>query len=59
MALVSGDPASAFLAGGETEVDLIRAGVSPTRRVVDINDLPLGGVEPTRDGGRASARSPG
>ena len=51
VALVAADPASAFLAGGTTEIDLIRAGVSASERVVDINDLPLGGVEPTADGG--------
>ena len=37
-------PASAFLAGGTTEVDLIRAGISRSEHLVDINDLPLGGV---------------
>ena len=40
-----------FLAGGTTEVDLIRAGRLALRRLVDINDLPLGGVEETADGG--------
>ena len=52
IALVAGDPASAFLAGGTTEVDLIRAGDrrAPTR-LVDINALPLDGVEETADGG--------
>jgi xanthine dehydrogenase YagS FAD-binding subunit len=51
VALVAADPASAFLAGGTTEIDLIRAGVSGSQRVVDINDLPLAGIEPTPDGG--------
>ena len=51
IALVAGDPASAFLAGGTTEVDLIRAGVSRSARLVDINALPLDGVEGTADGG--------
>ena len=51
IALVAGDPASAFLAGGTTEVDLIRAGISRSERLVDINALPLDGVEPTADGG--------
>ena len=49
IALVGGDPASAFLAGGTTEVDLIRAGIAPSDHLVDINDLPL-------DRGRGSAR---
>jgi xanthine dehydrogenase YagS FAD-binding subunit len=51
IALVAEDPASAFLAGGTTEVDLIRAGISPSERLVDINDLPLGGVEEAAGGG--------
>jgi xanthine dehydrogenase YagS FAD-binding subunit len=44
-------PASAFLAGGTNEVDLIRAGISPSAHLVDINDLPLTGVEDRADGG--------
>jgi xanthine dehydrogenase YagS FAD-binding subunit len=51
IALVAADPDSAFLAGGTTEVDLIRAGVSTSEHLVDINDLPLGGVEETPGGG--------
>jgi xanthine dehydrogenase YagS FAD-binding subunit len=51
IALVAADPESAFLAGGTTEVDLIRAGVSTSEHLVDINDLPLGGVEETPGGG--------
>src|SRR3954463_59641 len=51
LALVGADPASAFLAGGTTEVDLIRAGISPSEHLVDINDLPLAGVEDRADGG--------
>jgi xanthine dehydrogenase YagS FAD-binding subunit len=51
IALVAADPASAFVAGGTTEVDLIRAGVSRSEHLVDINALPLGGVETTADGG--------
>jgi xanthine dehydrogenase YagS FAD-binding subunit len=43
--LVSGDPTSAFLAGGTTEVDLIRMGVERPDRLVDINRLPLADVE--------------
>jgi xanthine dehydrogenase YagS FAD-binding subunit len=48
---LAADPASAFLAGGTNEVDLIRAGVSRSRHLVDINDLPLTGVEDRFDGG--------
>jgi xanthine dehydrogenase YagS FAD-binding subunit len=51
VALVGGDPGSAFLAGGTTEVDLIRAGVERPDRLVDINDLPLATVEAPSDGG--------
>jgi xanthine dehydrogenase YagS FAD-binding subunit len=51
VALVGSDPASAFLAGGTTEVDLIRAGVERPDRLVDINALPLAEVEARADGG--------
>jgi xanthine dehydrogenase YagS FAD-binding subunit len=51
VALVSADPASAFLAGGTNEVDLVRAGVERPDRLVDINALPLAGVEDLADGG--------
>src|SRR3954465_2298855 len=51
VALVGADPGSAFLAGGTTEVDLIRAGVEHPDRLVDINALPLAEVEGTGEGG--------
>jgi xanthine dehydrogenase YagS FAD-binding subunit len=51
IALAVNDPASAFLAGGTTEVDLIRAGISRSDHLVDINDLPLTAVEERTDGG--------
>ncbi|MFE8953528.1 FAD binding domain-containing protein [Streptomyces althioticus] len=51
VASVSTDPTSDFLAGGTTEVDLLRQEVLTPRRLVDINDLPLSGVEETPDGG--------
>jgi xanthine dehydrogenase YagS FAD-binding subunit len=51
VALVSGDPKSAFLAGGTTEVDLIRMGIERPDRLVDINRLPLADVEELADGG--------
>ncbi|MFD5804444.1 FAD binding domain-containing protein [Streptomyces sp. NPDC127020] len=48
---VTTDPTSDFLAGGTTEVDLLRQEVLHPRRLVDINDLPLTGIEGTPDGG--------
>jgi xanthine dehydrogenase YagS FAD-binding subunit len=48
---VAADPASAFLAGGTTEVDLIRLGVTTPDVLVDINHLPLAEVADTADGG--------
>jgi xanthine dehydrogenase YagS FAD-binding subunit len=51
IALVGGDPASAFLAGGTTEIDLVRLGVTRPDRLVDINDLPLADVHERDDGG--------
>jgi len=45
------DPAAAFLAGGTTEVDLIRAGVATPDHLVDVNDLPLTDIEDLPDGG--------
>ena len=51
IALATANPASAFLAGGTTEVDLIRAGISHSEHLVDINELPLRGVEDQPDGG--------
>jgi len=51
IALAVNDPTSAFLAGGTTEVDLIRAGISPSEHLIDINELPLRAVEDLPDGG--------
>ena len=51
LALVGANPASAFLAGGTNEVDLIRAGISQSQHLVDINELPLNAVEDRFDGG--------
>jgi xanthine dehydrogenase YagS FAD-binding subunit len=42
---------SAFLAGGTTEIDLIRQNVLRPGLLVDINDLPLNGVEDLPRGG--------
>jgi xanthine dehydrogenase YagS FAD-binding subunit len=51
IALVAARPDSAFLAGGTTEVDLVRQGVLRPGLLVDINDLPLAGVEDLPGGG--------
>jgi xanthine dehydrogenase YagS FAD-binding subunit len=51
VAVVSADPASAFLAGGTTEVDLVRAGVMHPDLLVDIDRLPLAEIEPLPAGG--------
>jgi xanthine dehydrogenase YagS FAD-binding subunit len=51
IALAGASPASAFLAGGTTQVDLIRAGVSRSGHLVDINDLPFTAVDDRPDGG--------
>ncbi|GGO48940.1 FAD binding domain-containing protein [Streptomyces lasiicapitis] len=48
---VGGDPGSDFLAGGTTEVDLLRQNVLGPRRLVDINRLPLADIEDLPDGG--------
>ena len=51
VAAVSGHPDSAFLAGGTTEIDLLRLGVVQPNLLVDVNDLPLTYLEDTDDGG--------
>jgi xanthine dehydrogenase YagS FAD-binding subunit len=51
VALAAHDPGVAFLAGGTTEVDLIRAGIAAPDHLLDINDLPLYAVEDLPDGG--------
>ena len=51
IATVRDHPGSAFLAGGTTEVDLVRQNVLRPGLLVDINDLPLNGVEDLPDGG--------
>ncbi len=55
VATVAADPDSAFLAGGTTEVDLIRLGVTRPRLLVDINALPLADVEDVDGGLRIGA----
>jgi xanthine dehydrogenase YagS FAD-binding subunit len=51
IAVVGGEPSSAFLAGGTTEVDLVRAGVTRPDLLVDIDRLPLAGIRDLPDGG--------
>src|SRR5579864_1023357 len=51
IALVRARPDSAFLAGGTTEVDLVRQDVLRPGLLVDINDLPLDLIEDLPDGG--------
>ncbi|MFY1672240.1 FAD binding domain-containing protein [Plantactinospora sp. WMMB334] len=48
---VTADPESTFLAGGTNEVDLQRVYVARSRRLVDINDLPLRQVDELPGGG--------
>ena len=59
IALVRERPDSAFLAGGTTEVDLVRQDVLRPGLLVDINDLPLDLIEDLPDGGlRIGALAP-
>src|SRR4051812_37944621 len=51
IAYVSADPRSAFLAGGTTEIDLVRLGVTKPDLLVDVNRLPLALVEELPGGG--------
>ena len=48
---VSADAGSAYLAGGTTEVDLIRLNVRRPTMLVDINALPLVGIDDLPGGG--------
>jgi xanthine dehydrogenase YagS FAD-binding subunit len=51
IAMVSADPNRAFLAGGTTEIDLLRLNVAEPDALVDINALPLDQIEDLADGG--------
>jgi xanthine dehydrogenase YagS FAD-binding subunit len=51
IATVSADPGLAFLAGGTTEVDLLRLDVVRPSGLVDINALPLTGIDDLDGGG--------
>ncbi|WP_395572262.1 FAD binding domain-containing protein [Streptomyces sp. BK79] len=51
VALLAADPDARFLGGGTNLVDLMKSGVERPARLVDVRELPLGGIEPTPDGG--------
>jgi xanthine dehydrogenase YagS FAD-binding subunit len=51
VATVGAHPEAAFLAGGTTEIDLVRLGVTTPDLLVDINDLPLAEIDDLPDGG--------
>jgi xanthine dehydrogenase YagS FAD-binding subunit len=51
LAAATASPGRTFLAGGTTEVDLLRLGVVEPDVVVDINDLPLTAIDDHPDGG--------
>jgi xanthine dehydrogenase YagS FAD-binding subunit len=51
IATVQADRRSAFLAGGTTKIDLMRQNVENPRLLVDINALPLAGIEDLPGGG--------
>ncbi|GII90719.1 FAD binding domain-containing protein [Sinosporangium siamense] len=44
VATVAGDPGASYLAGGTTQLDLMKDGVLAPDRLVDITRLPLGGI---------------
>lgn len=48
---VAADPGSSYLAGGTTEIDLLRLDVLWPNRLVDINRLPLDGIDDLPEGG--------
>ncbi|MCW7941446.1 FAD-binding molybdopterin dehydrogenase [Streptomyces hygroscopicus] len=47
--IVAGDPTAAFLAGGTTQLDLMKDGVLNPTRLVDITRLPLRAIESHED----------
>jgi xanthine dehydrogenase YagS FAD-binding subunit len=55
VAAVSADPNASYLAGGTTQLDLMKDGVLGPDRLVDITRLPLGGVEHTGTAVRVGA----
>jgi xanthine dehydrogenase YagS FAD-binding subunit len=44
MAVMTADPAAAYLAGGTTQLDLMKDGVLAPDQLIDITRLPLGGI---------------
>jgi len=50
-AAVAKDPNAKFIAGGTNLLDLMKLEIETPRRLVDVNDLKLDRIEPTRDGG--------
>ncbi|MFD0312915.1 FAD binding domain-containing protein [Streptomyces flavalbus] len=55
VAVVSADPGTSFLAGGTTQLDLMKDGVLRPERLVDITGLPLGGITHTGSAVRVGA----
>jgi xanthine dehydrogenase YagS FAD-binding subunit len=51
MRLTTDDPGATYLGGGTNLVDLMRLEVSAPSLLVDIQDIELGGIEPTEQGG--------
>lgn len=50
VALLGADPEARFLGGGTNLVDLMKTGAERPALLVDVSELPLGGVETTADG---------
>lgn len=55
VAVVSADPNASFLAGGTTQLDLMKDGVLNPERLIDITRLPLGGITHTDSAVRVGA----
>ncbi|WP_409467733.1 FAD binding domain-containing protein [Streptomyces sp. HC307] len=55
VAVVSADPRASFLAGGTTQLDLMKDGVLGPERLIDITRLPLGGITHTDSAIRVGA----
>jgi CO/xanthine dehydrogenase FAD-binding subunit len=45
IAIVTADPSASYLAGGTTQVDLMRDGVLTPKRLIDLTRLPLRGID--------------
>ncbi|MFI1469239.1 FAD binding domain-containing protein [Streptomyces wuyuanensis] len=55
VAVVTEDPGASYLAGGTTQLDLMKDGVLDPDRLVDITRLPLGGISHTDSSIRVGA----